>query len=249
MLVQGESAATSIAHAIKIADEKAYDIIVIGRGGGSMEDLWAFNEGIVADAVFGAKTPIVSAVGHEIDWLISDFVADLRAPTPSAAIEIILPDTNELYMSLDSYAEQFTQLLRQKIQTKKQALEHLKLSYQQHSVEKKLQQKRDEIKQLREAFTQSIEFKITSKQKELQNTKERFPHAIDSVVNLAQNQLLSLRKMLESNHPKLKTKKGFAQISRSGVVIDIDALQKDDIFEAQSDTVVVKAQVIDKRKI
>ena len=249
VLVQGESAAASIANAIKTADEKAYDIIVIGRGGGSMEDLWAFNEEIVADAVFGAKTPIVSAVGHEIDWLISDFVADLRAPTPSAAMEMILPDTNELYMSLDSYAQQFTQLLRQKIQTKKQALEHLKLSYQQHSVEKKLQQKRDEIKQLREAFAQSIDFKITSKQKELQNTKERFPHAIDSVVNLAQNQLLSLRKMLESNHPKLKTKKGFAQISREGVVVDIDALEKDDIFEAQSDTVVIKAQVLDKRKI
>ena len=249
VLVQGESAAASIANAIKTADEKAYDVIVIGRGGGSMEDLWAFNEEIVADAVFGAKTPIVSAVGHEIDWLISDFVADLRAPTPSAAMEMILPDTNELYMSLDSYAQQFTQLLRQKIQTKKQALEHLKLSYQQHSVEKKLQQKRDEIKQLREAFTQSIDFKISSKQKELQNTKERFPHAIDSVVNLAQNQLLSLRKMLESNHPKLKTKKGFAQISREGVVVDIDTLEKDDIFEAQSDTVVIKAQVLDKRKI
>ncbi len=249
VLVQGESAAAFIANAIKTADEKAYDVIVIGRGGGSMEDLWAFNEEIVADAVFHAKRPIVSAVGHEIDWLISDFVADLRAPTPSAAMEMILPDTNELYMSLDSYAQQFTQLLRQKIQTKKQALEHLKLSYQQHSVEKKLQQKRDEIKQLREAFTQSIDFKINSKQKELQNTKERFPHAIDSVVNLAQNQLLSLRKMLESNHPKLKTKKGFAQISRSGVVVDIDTLEKDDIFEAQSDTVVIKAQVLDKRKI
>ena len=249
VLVQGESAAASIANAIKTADEKAYDVIVIGRGGGSMEDLWAFNEEIVADAVFDAKRPIVSAVGHEIDWLISDFVADLRAPTPSAAMEMILPDTNELYMSLDSYAQQFTQLLRQKIQTKKQALEHLKLSYQQHSVEKKLQQKRDEIKQLREAFAQSIDFKISSKQKELQNTKERFPHAIDSIVNLAQNQLLSLRKMLESNHPKLKTKKGFAQISREGVVVDIDSLEKDDIFEAQSDTVVIKAQVLDKRKI
>ena len=249
VLVQGESAAASIAHAIKIADEKAYDVIVIGRGGGSMEDLWAFNEEVVADAIFHAKTPIVSAVGHEIDWLISDFTADLRAPTPSAAMEMILPDTNELYMSIDSYSQQLTQLLRQKIQTKKQALDHLKLSYEQHSVEKKLEQKRDEIKQLREAFTQSIDFKLSSTQKELQNIKERFPHTIDSVVNLAQNQLLHLRKMLESNHPKLKTKKGFAQISRSGVVINIDSLKKDDVFEAQSDSVVVEAKVLEKRKI
>ncbi len=249
VLVQGESAAVSIAHAITTADSKAYDIIVIGRGGGSMEDLWAFNEEVVADAIFHAKTPIVSAVGHEIDWLISDFTADLRAPTPSAAMEMILPDTNELYMSIDSYSQQLTQLLRQKIQTKKQALEHLKLSYEQHSVEKKLEQKRDEIRQLREAFTQSIDFKLSSTQKELQNTKERFPHTIDSTLNLAQNQLLHLRKMLESNHPKLKTKKGFAQISRSGVVINIDSLKKDDIFEAQSDSVVVEAKVLEKRKI
>ncbi|SFV58018.1 Exodeoxyribonuclease VII large subunit [hydrothermal vent metagenome] len=249
VLVQGESAAASIANAIKRADEKGYDIIVVGRGGGSMEDLWAFNEEIVADAIFGAKTPIVSAVGHEIDWLISDFVADLRAATPSAAMEMILPDTNELYMNLDSYAQQFTQLLRQTLQRKKEMLNHLKYSYEQHSVEKKLQNKRDEILQLREAFMQTMEFKIATKQKELQNTKERFPHAIDSVVHLAQNQLLHLQKMLQSNHPKLKTKKGFAQISQDGVVIDIASLQEDDIFEAQSDTVVLKAKVLEKRKI
>ncbi|MBA1433106.1 MAG: exodeoxyribonuclease VII large subunit [Epsilonproteobacteria bacterium] len=249
VLVQGESAAASIANAIKRADEKGYDVIVVGRGGGSMEDLWAFNEEIVADAIFGATTPIVSAVGHEIDWLISDFVADLRAATPSAAMEMILPDTNELYMNLDSYAQQLIQLLRQTLQRKKEQLAHLKHSYEQHSVEKKLQNKRDEILQLCEAFTQTMEFKLLSKQKELQNTKERFPHAIDSVVNLVQNQLLHLQKMLQSNHPKLKTKKGFAQISRNGVVIDIESLQEDDIFEAQSDTVVLKAKVLEKRKI
>ncbi|QOP45280.1 exodeoxyribonuclease VII large subunit [Sulfurimonas paralvinellae] len=249
VLVQGESAAASIAHAINMADTKGYDIIVIGRGGGSLEDLGAFNEEIVADAVFHAKTPIVSAVGHEIDWLISDFTADLRAPTPSAAMEMILPDTNELYMTIDSFSQQLTQLLRQKIQTKQQALQHLKLSYEQHSVERKLQQKSDEIKQLREAFTQSIDFKLTSLQKELQNTKDRFPHAVDSVVNLAQNQLLHLRKMLESNHPKLKTKKGFAQIAKEGVVVDIADLKKDDIFEAQSEHVVIEAKVLQTRKI
>ena len=86
VLVQGESAAPAIVKALGLADAKGYDVIVMGRGGGSIEDLWAFNEEIVADAIFKAKTPIVSAVGHEIDWVISDFVADLRAPTPSAAV-------------------------------------------------------------------------------------------------------------------------------------------------------------------
>ena len=249
VLVQGESAAASIAHAIAQADTKEYDIIVIGRGGGSLEDLWAFNEEIVADAVFHASTPIVSAVGHEIDWLISDFVADLRAPTPSAAMEMILPDANELLMSLDALQEQFLQLLMQKLRSKKQLLEHLQSSYEQHSIERKLEQKKEEIVQLREGFSQNIDFIFLTKQNQLQNTQQRFPQAVDSVVNLAQNQLLQLKKMLESNHPKLKTKKGFAQISKNGVIVDIDTLKKDDIFEAQSEKFVIAAQVLDKRKI
>jgi len=249
VLVQGESAAVSIAGAIKRADTKEYDVIVVGRGGGSMEDLWAFNEEVVADAIFAAKTPIVSAVGHEIDWLISDFVADVRAPTPSAAMEMILPDTNELLMTLDAMSEQLTQLVMQKIYNKKQALEHLRDAYKQHSVEKKLQQRHDAIKQLREAFEQNIEFKFKRLQQDIDNLKERFPHAMNSKLSLAQNQLLHLQKMLESNHPKYKTKKGFAQIAKNGHVIDIETLQKDDIFEAQSEHVVITAQVLDKRRI
>lgn len=249
VLVQGESAAASIAHAIKMADEKGYDVIVVGRGGGSIEDLWAFNEEIVADAIFHAQTPIVSAVGHEIDWLISDFVADLRAPTPSAAMEMILPDSNELLLTLDSFSEQLTQLMRQKVHNKKQVLEHLKASYEQHSVERKLQQKRDEIAQLREAFSQTIAFKINAAQNELKNTKERFPHAVEARINLAQNQLTQLQKMLESNHPKLKTKKGFAQIARNGSVVELESLKTGEIFEAQSERVVIEAKVLDKRNI
>ncbi len=249
VLVQGESAAASIVNAIKLADTKEYDVIVVGRGGGSIEDLWAFNEESVADAIYHAKTPIVSAVGHEIDWLISDFVADLRAPTPSAAMEMILPDTNELYMSIDGLSEQFYQVLSQKLQRKKQELEHLKFSYMQHSVEKRVQQQRETIFQLHERFNQAVEFKITSKTKELQNIKERFPQAMDAIVNLAQNQLIHLQKMLESNHPKLKTKKGFAQISRNNQVIDIEQLEIGEQFEAQSECIVIEAKVLNKRKI
>lgn len=95
-LVQGEKAKESIATNIAYIDSffgtpKGFDVIIIGRGGGSMEDLWAFNEEIVADAIYNARTPIISAVGHESDTVISDYVADMRAPTPSAAIEMLLP--------------------------------------------------------------------------------------------------------------------------------------------------------------
>jgi exodeoxyribonuclease VII large subunit len=246
VLVQGDRAAFEISNAIKVADTKAYDIIVVGRGGGSIEDLWAFNEEIVADAIFNASTPIVSAVGHEIDWVISDFVSDLRAPTPSAAMQMILADVNELYQYLDLLQTQLEQTLSQKIFVKQQELQHLQNSYSQHSIEKKLVQKVQEIKQLKDNYTQTISFKLQNFSKELEHIKVRFPHAIDSIINTKQNQVINLSKMLESNNPKLKTKKGFAQLSSNSKVINIDDLNVNDIFDIQSDEVNISAKVISK---
>ena len=97
VLVQGENAAPDIVRAIEFFNENNYaNVLIVGRGGGSIEDLWAFNEEIVARAIFKSEIPIISAVGHEIDFTISDFVADLRAPTPSAAAELVVPDEREL---------------------------------------------------------------------------------------------------------------------------------------------------------
>ena len=248
VLVQGERAASSIAHAIDLADKKEYDIIVTGRGGGSMEDLWAFNEEIVAEAIFKANTPIVSAVGHEIDWVISDFVADVRAATPSIAMQICLPDTNELYQYLDGVQTQLTQVISQKLFNKTQELEHLHKSYSQHSIEKQLTQKTIEVKQLQDQFYQNISFKIKSFSNDLQNISARFPHAINSVLNNKQNQLNNLNNMLESNNPKLKTKSGFAQISKNKKVIDISELEVNDNFNLQSDEVYISAKVTQKEQ-
>ncbi len=249
VLVQGENAAVSIVHALNIADTKGYDIIILGRGGGSIEDLWAFNEEIVAEAIYKAKTPVVSAVGHEIDWVISDFVADLRAPTPSAAMQMCLPDTNELYQYLDSIASQLTQIMAQKIQSRSQELQHLVNSFSQHSIEKKIVQKKQEVQQLKERFEQSIHFKMQNFSKELQHISMQFPHAIDSKLNVAQNQLLNLKKMLESNNPKFKSKRGFAQISKDSKVIELSSLEVGDEFEAQDDTFSIYAKVIKKSHI
>jgi exodeoxyribonuclease VII large subunit len=249
VLVQGEGAAYAISHAIDDADTKGYDILVIARGGGSIEDLWAFNEERVADAIFQAKTPIVSAIGHEIDYLISDFVADLRAATPSAAMEIILPDRNELYIFIDSLVSQLQQKIDQKISHNTQELQHLQKSYQQHSVFHKLQQTQGEIAQLQDLFTQRVLFKIESAKRELATLQDVYPQTINSSFQVVQNQLINIKKMLESNHPKYKTKKGFAQIAKENRVIDIESLHVDDIFEAQSDTVVVRAKVIQKEYI
>jgi len=246
VLVQGESASSSIAHAIDVADTKEYDAIVIGRGGGSIEDLWAFNEEIVADSIFRAKTPVISAVGHEIDWVISDFVADVRAATPSMAMEILLPDTNELYQYIDSISNQLTQHMSQKVSSFTRELQHLFNSYSQHSMEKQLQQKQQEVSQIKEQFYQNISFKVQNLSKELQNIRLNFPHAIDLVLNLKQNQFLSLQNMLKSCNPKFKIKNGFAQISQDKKVISLDDLDVDDSFQVQSDTVYISAKVIKK---
>jgi len=250
VIVQGEHAGIKIAKAIHYADKRGnYDLVIVGRGGGSMEDLWAFNEEIVADTIFSATVPIISAVGHEIDWVISDFVADVRAGTPSIAMEMALPDTNELYQYLDSISLQMEQTLSQKTLAYRQELNHLNTLYFQHSIEKKLVQKKDEIESLKAIFEQTINYKIESSQRELENIKQRYPYVIDNILKTNQTQLSSLNSTLELNNPKLKSKKGFVQISQNSKVIDIGELKKDDIFEVQSDEFVIHSKVIDKIKI
>jgi len=246
VLVQGNNASISIAQAIKKATTKSYDIIVIGRGGGSVEDLWAFNEEIVADAIFEANTPIVSAVGHEIDVVISDLVADVRAATPSVAMEICLPDTNELYQYIDSISSTITQTIKNIIVNKTQELNHLKNSLSQHSVEKKIIQKNEEIVRLQNIYKQSISFKFQGFSRELELTRSRFPQAIKAVIVDAKNQLVNMKNMLELNNPKLKTKKGFVQISKDSKVIDINNLKINDDFKIMSDKVSLSALVIKK---
>ena len=114
-LVQGEGAAVSIAKGIEKLDEAGVDVIIAGRGGGSIEDLWAFNEEIVARAIFNCRTPVISAVGHETDTTIADFVADLRAPTPSAAAELAVFDYFEFADTIAAYRRRLGQGIERRI--------------------------------------------------------------------------------------------------------------------------------------
>ena len=115
--VQGDGAGKKIAKAIEIANEKQIaDVLIIGRGGGSLEDLWPFNEEIVARAIYNSKIPIISAVGHETDYTIADFVADLRAPTPSAAAELAVPQIDEVYEKILEYQKRYKMALKKKLE-------------------------------------------------------------------------------------------------------------------------------------
>jgi len=125
-LVQGENASRSIVEGIEYFNShKNVDVIIVGRGGGSIEDLWAFNEEITARAVAASLIPVISAVGHEIDFTICDFVADLRAPTPSAAAELAVPDIIELKRAIDSYSNRLSISLKSKLDSQYRQLELL----------------------------------------------------------------------------------------------------------------------------
>lgn len=128
-LVQGENAKEDIVKNIKLADTYDLDTIILGRGGGSIEDLWAFNEEIVADAIFKANTPIISAVGHEIDFTISDFVSDLRAPTPTAAAELAVPNKEDLKALIMQYKQRISKNIINILNMNKQRLEYILNSY------------------------------------------------------------------------------------------------------------------------
>ena len=115
--VQGEGAAQDIAHGIEVLDSMGVDTIIIGRGGGSIEDLWAFNEEVVAWAIYHANTPIISGTGHEIDNTIADYAADLRAPTPSAACELAIPDVMSTVNQIVNQGRRMEDLMKRKLGT------------------------------------------------------------------------------------------------------------------------------------
>lgn len=125
-VVQGEYAAESIVRSISALNNTDVDLIIMGRGGGSIEDLWAFNEEFVARAIFNSKIPVISAVGHETDYTIADFVADVRAPTPSVAAEIAVPDRQELCNRISRLGDRLTEIQRRSINDKTVYLAQLK---------------------------------------------------------------------------------------------------------------------------
>ncbi|BCD59766.1 MULTISPECIES: exodeoxyribonuclease VII large subunit [unclassified Nitratiruptor] len=232
-LVQGSDAAPMIARSIAYADGLGVDVIVVGRGGGSLEDLWPFNEEIVADAIFEAKTPIVSAVGHEIDFLISDFVADLRAPTPSAAMEMILPDRQEMLMHLDLLMQRLTKRMQTILQLKTQELDHLQNSLFQLSPQKRLEFYEKEITIMKERMKETITVILKNSSHEIPHLKTLFDQKIEWIWKQKQQDLTSLQQKLTMAMEAKKIPKNSAQMVKNGKPVSLEDIDVGDEVELQ----------------
>lgn len=164
-LVQGEAAAKSIVRGIQELEKQQVDVMIVGRGGGSMEDLWAFNEEIVARAVFHCSVPIISAVGHETDTTIIDYVADLRAPTPSAAAEMAVYEYQKIENALQEYQLRYKRALLQKIQIQRLKYEKYKTRIGYLSPENQLRTYRQRLMDIEEKMERGMKGQISEKRR------------------------------------------------------------------------------------
>ncbi|MFQ6865574.1 exodeoxyribonuclease VII large subunit [Blautia sp.] len=173
-LVQGEGAADSIVKGIQKLDDFGVDVIIVGRGGGSMEDLWAFNEEKVARAIFDCRTPVISAVGHETDFTIADFVADLRAPTPSAAAELAVEQYGKLVDSAVNFRDRLKRGMEAKLRLARLSLEQLQFRFQYLSPETKLRDQRQLLIDYEEALRNAMAQKLKDNRHRLGIYLERY---------------------------------------------------------------------------
>ena len=197
-IVQGDSAAADIAKAIRELDRAGLDVIIIGRGGGSMEDLWCFNTEVVADAIFNSSTPIISAVGHETDFTISDFVADRRAETPTAAAVLVTPVTAaDLLLAIDNLRAVIARNMMSSV---------------------------SDLREMAESFVDGraarrITERLRLRQQRIDELTTRFPRSITNRIELSRRQIDHTVALLKSLHPLSPLKRGYAVVERNGHVL------------------------------
>ncbi|GKH61242.1 exodeoxyribonuclease 7 large subunit [Campylobacter ureolyticus] len=221
-LVQGNLAANDIIKALKKADLVGYDAIVLARGGGSKEDLWCFNDEGLARAIFEAKTPIISAVGHEIDFSISDFVADHRSITPTASMIDLLPDKNELMQKIDNLETNFKKAIKERFLNAKNKVLNLELSF------KKI------------ALNSKIEMSFTN----LKDIEHKLNFAIQGKISKFESDLAIKKALLEEKNHFFSITKNLIQVQKDGKNISLNDLENGDIITLYSQTTSKKATII-----
>lgn len=225
-LVQGEAASNDIEKKIKQANQYDLDVLIIGRGGGSIEDLWPFNEENVARAIFNSKIPIISGVGHEIDYTISDFVADLRAPTPTAAAELAVPNLYDIKKEINQLKIRLNEVIYKKIEYNKLILKNISNSYILKNPLIILENKTQKIDYLNEKLNNLIKYKIDNKKLKL----------------------VSLMDKLELINPINVLKKGYTLVYKDQQMItDFKNIKKDDEITIKSYNYSIVANVKESR--
>jgi exodeoxyribonuclease VII large subunit len=226
-LVQGENAKYDIVSSIKYADSLNADIMIVGRGGGSIEDLWAFNEEMVCEAIFNANTPIISAVGHESDFMLSDLVADVRASTPSNAIEISLPSKNDMLFYMEDLVHNYDRYFMNIINQKKLILDRLTAQFQQNS----------------------IHIKLDNMQNNLINIKNNFNTILNNILNSKEKEIKLLLESFILNEPSKRLKKGLVQVFHKNRIVDLSDLVINDTVEITDTKIYIKAQILEKKTL
>ena len=254
--VQGSGAAQQIADAIDKANTlvaeniRTIDVLIVGRGGGSLEDLWSFNEEVVARAIARSNIPIVSAVGHEIDYSIADLVADVRAATPSQAAELVTRDTEEWLQHIDSQAAQLNMLVQRKLAAQQASLAHLKarLRHPRHRlnlireqlksardraallIQQRLTRERQIVNQIRRDLRAVSPTMITRRQKDTAaRLHQQLPSLIAAVLNRQTDRVMHLTQLLTSLGPASTLERGYAIVTsvNEGVVRDSKTVSVD----------------------
>jgi exodeoxyribonuclease VII large subunit len=242
-LVQGELAAANIVNALQIANQRQEcDVIILARGGGSLEDLWPFNEENVAHAIFNSTIPIISGVGHEIDYTIADFVADIRAPTPSVAAEIATPDINKLVESLAYHQTHLLRLIKQTIISLQQKISWAQKHLQQQHPKRRLAEQQQRLDYCEMALVQlqnKLLHKLTAhtqnlKEKLFANTPKHlirdFNHRMETVKTHLQTTILiklkTYRQIFDNTATQLHTLSPLTTLQRGFAIVTSEKLDK-----------------------
>lgn len=236
-LVQGTGAKENLVKMIETADKSDVDVIILGRGGGSIEDLWAFNEEIVARAVYNAKKPIVSAVGHEIDFTICDFVADLRAPTPTGAAELVVPSKLEIQKYLSDYNSRLLSVITTKISTYKTTLKKLESSYILNNPKSMYEVEEQKLDSILEKLGSLMGHTLEKSKLKLENLTKNITPNILYKLEKNKSHLETLEQKLELLNPENILKKGYSLTIKDGKIITNASELKD------GDTITTKLSI------
>lgn len=243
-LMQGEMAASSVINSLEKADKMGFDAIIIARGGGSKEDLWCFNDEHLAHAIFAAQTPVISAIGHEIDFSISDYVADHRSITPTAAIDDLLPRRDDLEQHLDILAQNFSTILERKFRAINEILERKKLQLKAHSIEQKIEAKLTLLSHLKQNFSDQIGTKLAKFDYIFPQARLKLNDALWVKFRNFEH-ILELKKAnFDAKREFLNTTRGLISIQKDGKRINLSQLSPGDTINLTSHDTQRWAQIL-----